>query len=91
MTNDNCHDNTCVDGCCNQYGYCPDDYSSIYYGSDYTTCHYYYNETDMTGGTIAGIIVGVVCFAAIIAIVICVVKKKSQQEAMMMNGKGNGN
>ena len=92
MSNDNCYDNNCVKDCCNYYGYCPEDYSSIYYGSEYTECHYYYSDTTMNGGSIAGIVVGIACFVFIFVVILLAVRRCFQRNNMAPSGQnGNGN
>ena len=42
--NSNCSFQTCGMGCCNFYGYCPEDYDPAHYSSYYTKCYHYYDE-----------------------------------------------
>lgn len=42
--NSNCAYQTCQRGCCNFYGYCPEDYDQAHYSNYYTTCYHYYED-----------------------------------------------
>ena len=70
-----CYYTNCIHNCCNYYGTCPEDYSTLTYSSLYTSCYYYYgtNVGAIAGGVVAGVIV-----AIIVVVVICYCYRKRQ-------------
>jgi uncharacterized membrane protein len=53
----NCHFQDCVEGCCNKFGVCPEEFN-VYYGveSDSYGCYHYYGlNPEIVYGIICGI------------------------------------
>ena len=74
-----CYHTYCANNCCNYYGYCPENYNSLYYSSTYTTCYSYYNSSVYYGpsvGTIVGAVIGGIIGLVIIVALICHFKKR---------------
>ena len=87
MSHPNCHKDSCVRDCCNLYGYCPEDYSSLLFSSSYTQCYYYYQTNTPVNryvnfGLIAGAISGGLAFLTglIVFIVYMVRKNRNARE-----------
>ena len=68
----NCAYQTCSLGCCNEYGFCPEDYSQDQYGTDYTSCYHYYdrNPQQPNNATVGYVILaGIIVTVALVAYV----------------------
>jgi hypothetical protein len=94
MSNPNCIDKYCYEGCCNMEGYCPKYYSfdyaknscfyyysSSYNGNSYSSYDYY--TSTLSSASIIGIAVGCFIFIAIIIIIVCVLCKRNRQPTVM--------
>ncbi len=94
MSNPNCIDQYCSEGCCNMEGFCP-----RYYSYDYAqnSCFYYYSSSyngnlyssydyytsTLSTASIVGIVVGCLIFIAIIIIIVCVCYKRHRQPTVI--------
>lgn len=75
-----CYTYNCQSGCCNYYGYCPENYSSLSYNYFYTTCWYYYDDYSSTANiaTIAGAVVGAVMGAIVVLMIVCYIRNRQR-------------
>lgn len=67
--NSNCYRQDCYYNCCNSYGYCT---------SSYYDCYYYYNSStndNLSGGAVAGIVIGAIFFIFIVALTIYCIRR----------------
>ena len=94
MSNSNCNDQTCSNNCCNYYGWCTEDYNTLYHSSLYTDCYYYYSsDSDSTdsSGIIAGAIVGGVFLFIIIAVIVHYKRKRDFEATQQIQQMNNAN
>lgn len=74
---------SCVDGCCDRYGYCPSTLNN--------PCYYYYSRTTastsmpLTIGGIIGIVMGVVI---VVGVIVFIIWYKKRQQMMMAIANG---